>query len=287
MTLPQRRNVLVLALVLAGAALVQAAPQPQPSAVDGAARAEIVEKIIVGLDEIYVFPDVAAMMAEHLRSRVADGAYVDAGDMRAFAEVLTEDLQSISHDKHLRVRWEPPDPDAGADKPSDAERLASYKERLERANYCFSKLERMSGNVGYVKLDCFARAEFGGEVAIAAMNFLARSDALIFDLRANGGGSPSMIQLISSYLFYEPKHLNSFYIRKSDSTDQFWTQAYVEGPRMADVPVYVLTSPRTFSAAEEFTYNLKNMERATIVGETTGGGAHPVERTTSRGIRST
>lgn len=277
MTFPQRNTLAVLTLILVGAASVPAAPQPQPASLSAAARAEIVDKIIVGLDEIYVFPEVAAKMADHLRSRLAAGAYDDVGDVRAFAGALTEDLQSISHDKHLRVRWDPPDPDAGGVKPSDAERLVRYKERMERANYCFSRLERMSGNVGYVKLDCFARAEFGGDVAIAAMNFLARSDALIFDLRANGGGSPSMIQLISSYLFSEPKHLNSFYIRKSDSTDQFWTQAFVEGPRVADVPVYVLISPRTFSAAEEFTYNLKNMERATIVGKTTGGGAHPVE----------
>ncbi|HEX2162516.1 MAG TPA: S41 family peptidase, partial [Thermoanaerobaculia bacterium] len=85
------------------------------------------------------------------------------------------------------------------------------------------------------------------------------------------------IQLLSSYLFAEPTHLNSFYIRRGDRTEQFWTQAHVDGRRMAEVPVYVLTSRRTFSAAEEFTYNLRNLERATIVGETTGGGAHPVE----------
>lgn len=85
-----------------------------------------------------------------------------------------------------------------------------------------------------------------------------------------------MIQLISSYLFEEQVHLNSFYIRQTDEMQQFWTPNHVDGKRMPDVPVYVLTSPRTFSAAEEFTYNLKNLERATIVGQTTGGGAHPV-----------
>jgi C-terminal processing protease CtpA/Prc len=110
------------------------------------------------------------------------------------------------------------------------------------------------------------------------MGFLAGSDALIFDLRENGGGSPSMIQLLISYLMStEPTHLNDFYIRKGDKTRQFWTQAWVPGARLPDVPVFVLTSSRTFSAAEEFTYNLKNLKRATLVGETTGGGAHPVD----------
>jgi hypothetical protein len=109
------------------------------------------------------------------------------------------------------------------------------------------------------------------------MNFLAHSSAIIFDLRNNGGGDPSMIQLISSYLFEERQHLNSFYIRRGDRTEQYWTQASVPGQKLTDVPVYILTSAYTFSAAEEFTYNLKNMKRATVVGETTGGGAHPVE----------
>ena len=111
---------------------------------------------------------------------------------------------------------------------------------------------------------------------MAAMNFLSNSDAIIIDLRRNGGGEPSMIQLISSYFFEEPVHLNSFYIRDEDKMKQFWSHAHVEGPRMTDTPLYVLTSSNTFSAAEEFTYNMKNLERATIVGQTTGGGAHPV-----------
>jgi len=111
------------------------------------------------------------------------------------------------------------------------------------------------------------------------MNFLSNSSALIIDLRNNGGGSPSMIQLISTYLYdqdEDPVHLNNFYWRPSDEHTQTWTLPYVPGNRLgSDVDVYVLTSGQTFSAAEEFTYNLKNLERATIVGETTGGGAHP------------
>jgi C-terminal processing protease CtpA/Prc len=109
------------------------------------------------------------------------------------------------------------------------------------------------------------------------MNFLANCDALIIDLRENGGGSGTLIQLLLSYFFDEPVHYNNMYFRKKDFTEQNWTSAYVVGPKMTEVDLYVLTSSRTFSAAEEFTYDLKNLERATIVGETTGGGAHPVE----------
>jgi C-terminal processing protease CtpA/Prc len=118
--------------------------------------------------------------------------------------------------------------------------------------------------------------EYGGETAVAAMNFLSNTDAIIIDLRNNGGGSPAMIQLITSYLFgSNPIHLNSFYWRPNDVNSQTWTLPHVSGKRSPDTPVYVLTSGGTFSAAEEFSYNLKNLERATLIGATTGGGAHP------------
>ena len=108
------------------------------------------------------------------------------------------------------------------------------------------------------------------------MNFLGNTDAIIFDLRDNGGGVSRMVALISTYLFSEPTHLNDVYNPREDSTTQYWTLPYVPGKRLVGKPVFVLTSKRTFSGAEEFAYNLKNLKRATIVGETTGGGAHLV-----------
>jgi C-terminal processing protease CtpA/Prc len=108
------------------------------------------------------------------------------------------------------------------------------------------------------------------------MGFVANSDAIIFDLRRNGGGDPAMVALISSYLFGDkPVHLNDLYWRKGDRTDEFWTDPKAAAFKLENKPIYVLTSSRTFSGAEEFSYNLKNLKRAVIVGETTGGGAHP------------
>jgi C-terminal processing protease CtpA/Prc len=109
------------------------------------------------------------------------------------------------------------------------------------------------------------------------MTFLASTRALIIDVRDNGGGNPAMVAYISSYLFSRRTHLNDLWNRTSGETEEFWTQDSVAGRRFGgDKPVYVLTSSRTFSGAEEFSYNLKALKRATIVGETTGGGAHPV-----------
>ncbi|MBN2088238.1 S41 family peptidase, partial [candidate division KSB1 bacterium] len=216
---------------------------------------------------------------ELVRKNYKDGKYKQITNLPDYTNRLTEDLQSISHDKHLRIRTLPPRSGGEQVKISPEEARKQRLEQLRKDNFGFKKMEILPGNIGYIDFRYFSDAGFGqaGATAIAAMNFLAYTDAIIFDLRQNGGGSPSMIQLISSYLFEESVHLNSFYIRKTNETKQFWTQGHVQGPKMAKTPVYVLTSSYTFSGAEEFTYNLKNMKRGTIIGETTGGGAHPVE----------
>ena len=271
---PPRHSLFVFALAAAVAAPVLAAAPPAPPAVDAKDRAAIIDDIAAALNETYVFPETAKKMEEQMRRQLKSGAYDRLGKMDAFTDKLTEDLRSVSHDLHLGVGWDPEPPAGETGGPNPAEQQL----QLRRDNYCFRKVEHLAGNVGYLKFDCFAPADLAGGAAVAAMGFLTGSDALIFDLRDNGGGSPSMIQLLTSYLMGgEPTHLNNFYIRKGDKTEQFWTQAWVPGTRLPDVPVFVLTSGRTFSAAEEFTYNLKNLKRATLVGETTGGGAHPVD----------
>lgn len=250
----------------------------QDKTIDAKAQLEIIDSVAQALNEIYVFPDVAQQMEKHLRKQYKQGSYKSITSLRDYTENLTKDLQEISHDKHLRVIFFTDEMLAqfAGDTLSD-EAKQSELEKSRRENFCFKEIKLLEGNVGYIDFRCFSDAKDAGATAISAMNFLAHADAIIFDLRQNGGGSPSMIQLISSYLFDEPEHLNDFYVRKSDSTMQFWTQAYVSGPRLSQADVYVLTSKSTFSGAEEFTYNLKNLKRGTIIGETTGGGAHPVD----------
>jgi hypothetical protein len=251
---------------------------PEDKKIDAKMQLEVIDSVTQALNEIYVFPDVAKKMEKHLRQQYKKKAYQNITSLNEFAQKLTEDLQEISHDKHLWVRFASDELLARfqGDTLTDEAKKRELEER-QRDNFCFKEVKILEGNVGYVDFRCFSGATEAGPTAIAVMNFLAYTDAIIFDLRQNGGGEPSMIQLISSYFFPEPVLLNTFYIRKSDSTQQFWTQACVQGPRMTDVDLYVLTSRYTFSGAEEFTYNLKNMERATIIGDTTGGGAHPID----------
>ena len=229
-------------------------------------RQVVVDSIVSALNRGYVFPDVAARMDADLRARLKRGEFNDVSDASSFAQLLTQDLQAISHDKHLRVRMRPSDagsgPAGGFGAPSEI----------------FGRSERMAGDVAYVEILSFgAPPEAVREATTRIMSAAADAKALIIDLRANGGGSPFTVALVSSYLFGDdPVHLNSLYFRPANRTDDFYTDPRVAGRKFgADKPIYVLTSSRTFSGAEEFAYNLQTRKRATIVGETTGGGANP------------
>lgn len=244
--------------------------------IDTATRARVIDGAVANLNEYYVYPDTAKKMEEMLRARQKKGEYDAVNDADAFATLLTHQLQEVSHDKHLRMRFSPAVLPKG-DLNKDSDMKARMQTQMMRNNCFFEKAERLPSNIGYLKFNAFPDPEVCGPTATAAMNFLANVDAIIFDLRENGGGHPAMVALISTYLFDEPTHLNDLYNRKEDTTTQYWTLPYVPGKRFAGKPVFVLTSSRTFSGAEEFAYNLKSLKRATIIGETTGGGAHPVD----------
>jgi retinol-binding protein 3 len=260
------------AIVLRG--LAQQQPSPAPAAVDAATRTAVITGAIEHMKRAYIFEDVAGRMAEAIQARVARKEYDAVTAPQEFADLLTRQLQEVSHDKHLRIVFNPEGLPQRSGPTAEERARALADER--RRNFGFERVERLDGNVGYIELRGFSGSLDSRRAAVAAMNLVADTDALIFDLRRNGGGSPFMIGILSSYLFNDVVHLNDFYVRENNSRQQFFTTLSVEGRRYGeDKPVYVLTSNRTFSAAEEFTYNLKTLQRATIVGETTGGGAHP------------
>jgi hypothetical protein len=243
---------------------------------DTAARQRVIDGVASNLNEFYVYPETAQKMVDVLRAGQKRGEYDAITDPDAFASRLTDNLQEVSHDRHLRVNYSPYKLPADRHGPSPEEE-AQFRKQMERTNCGFDKVEILAGNVGYLKFDMFGDPDICGPTAVAAMSFLAHVDQIIFDLRENGGGDPKMVAFISSYLFDKSTHLNDLYNRKEDASTQYWTSPYVPGNRLPDKRVFVLTSKSTFSGAEEFTYNLKNLKRATIVGETTGGGAHPVD----------
>ena len=239
-----------------------------------AERRQVVDSLSRSLERMYVLPEVGNRMAADLRTRAGKGEYDGLNDGRAFADKLTADMRAIGHDGHLNVRFTEGADNFLNEKPSKEEE-ARRKLWARARNYGFDKVERLPGNIGYLEVRGFMPVELMRETAIAAMRFLGNTDALIIDLRRNGGGEPAAVALLTSWLFPKGKkvHLNDLYWREGNRTESFYTDPKLDVPRF-DGPVYVLTSNRTFSAAEEFTYNLKQLKRATQVGETTGGGAN-------------
>lgn len=244
-------------------------------------KAKTIQALSTLLQQDYLFPDVALKMSTLLQTELKKGAYDSIDDPRKFAEKLTSDLRTVNDDKHLIVIFAPDDAKQLL-KNKGKEIPAAKKKEIQRAmqqdNYGFKKVQILPGNIGYIDFRMFAPPEDSKETVATAMRFVSNSDALIFDLRQNHGGAPTGIQLICSYLFGDtPVHLNDLYYRAGNRTQSFWTLKTVDGEKMPNIPVYILTSQGTFSGAEEFAYNLKNLKRAVIVGETTGGGAHIVD----------
>ncbi|HPE57265.1 MAG TPA: S41 family peptidase [Bacteroidales bacterium] len=266
-------------IVLISFGIIPFSLNAQEAKIQQAEKQQVVDSIAKLMTNRYVFPDVGKDMGDLVLKNMASGKYDAVSDYNEFGMMLTDDLRSVSNDRHIGVRYNPERiaMEKKAEAEGNEEELEAYYRRFDEANnYNFKTIKILPGNVGYLKFNGFANAAEAGPTAVAALNFLAYTDALIIDLTENGGGSPSLIQLMTTYFFDEPEHLNSFYIREGDQTEQFWTLPWVPGRKMTNTDIYILTSSRTFSGAEEFTYNLKKLERATIVGETTGGGAHPV-----------
>lgn len=257
----------------------QGPPGGMPDAtIDAAMRAKVLDALENKLSELYVFPDVAAKIVTALKEHSAKKDYDQITSAQEFARRVTSDMQAVANDRHLRMMYGRVP--TGPASPEERERMVRERAAADQSrNFGFETVQRLAGNVGYLDLRNFLDVRDAGDTAVAAMTFLSNCDAIIFDLRKNGGGSPDMIDLLISYLYQrgERVHLNDFRQRNTEEREQFWTLPWVPGKTLAGKDVYVLTSHRTFSAAEEFTYDIQTQKRGTIVGEVTGGGANPGE----------
>lgn len=258
----------------------QSPPGPPPQrdmVIDGAMRQQIVSTLVADLDRYYVFPDKAKQYAAMLSAKQQQGTYDSVSSAEQFAKRLTADLQAISKDRHLAVEYsaEVLPPERANAEPS-AEEKAQLLSIGRRLNFGIETVGRLPFNIGYVDLRAFRPSDQVRSRYAAIMTLLGDTRALIIDLRKNDGGDPEAVALLASYLFDTRTHLNDIYSRIDDRTHEMWTHARLDGPRYgAAREVYVLTSSKTFSAGEDFSYALKNLKRATLVGESTGGGAHP------------
>lgn len=228
----------------------------------------VVGKLRQEIGDNYVLGEHVAAIHKTLDDLTRSGSLKSVSTHREMTELLSKSLRRF--DQHFGVQWKD-QRQAGARAGGE-----DWFAKLARKNSGFEKVEILDGNVGYIDFWGFDNVNEESRTRVkTVMAMVADTDAIIFDLRKNGGGSGDMVRLISSYLLAGKVHLNSFYWKPSNTTTEFWTLEDIDGKRRTDVPLYVLTSAETFSAAEEFAYNLKQLRRATIVGETTKGGANP------------
>ena len=278
-------RLLTIALpLLIGAAAPAAAAQPAPRtaapapapAIDAATRKRVIDTAIVRMHEDYVFPEKIPAIAKALNAGLA-GKYRTISDPQAFADAVNADIERVAHDKHMRLLWSPdPLPPLPDPQHPDPAMLKQQSEFMARRNYAIREAKVLDGNIGYLKINGFLPPDEAGATLSAAMAFLKNSDALIIDLRDNGGGDPSGVAMLVSYLEPAETLINTFHRRDRPVADQIWTMPYVPGGRWSmDKPVYVLTSKDTASGAEEFAYDMQQLKRGTVVGASTWGGANP------------
>jgi hypothetical protein len=262
--------------VLALVPLLGLSGQNAQAPVTAAEKKEVLDALCANLEREYIFPEITAKYIAMLGDNLRSGKYDPITDPRAFAEAVTNDLRAIHRDEHLTVWFNPAWVQEERSRKGLDEAGVKLQERRARTmNYGFVEVKIMPGNLGYLRLDSFTYDTAAQDAAVGAMGFLSNADAIIIDLRRNGGGSPEMVQFLCSYFLGNPRQpLNSFSYKNPERLTQYWTYTYLPGKRLDRPDLYLLTSANTFSAAEEFAYDLKSLKRATVIGETTGGGAH-------------
>ena len=233
----------------------------------------VVRRAIDLVVEHYVFADIAKSLGDLLAEGLISGRY-DNADVASLARMVTEDLQSINGDRHLRLVHQIDEIGNMAD---ETEWLARQAAEAAETMSGIKRVERLPGNIGLIEFSpTLYSTAIIGESIVAAMRLVADTGALILDLRDLRGGNPNAVVLVCTYLLEdESVHLNTLFMRSAERTSQVWTSPWVPGRRYAkDKPIWVLIGPDTFSGGEAIAYNLQKLGRATVVGEPSGGGAH-------------
>jgi len=239
-------------------------------------KEQIIDEICTLLREHYVYPEIAETIIDSLQNNLKNGRYHKAKDNDVFSDLLTEDLQSVNQDLHLKAWSLRPRGDKSEEEPDWPEIFLNYISDDKKDNYGFISVQRFDGNIGYLELTKLKQLNSESKrIVKGAMDFLSNSDALIIDLRKNTGGHPEMIEFITSYFFEDRVQLTGAYQRVTGGIQESWTLKDFYNKKMVDIPLFILISKKTISAPEGFTYNLQTLKRATVVGEVTKGAANP------------
>jgi len=266
-----------------------ATPNRDTTAIEATARAALVNALSDSLINGYIYEKTGRMLADSLKAELRSGAYDGFDTGESFAQRVTQTLRRISNDRHLGLRYGmipqaggpvrrrvAPDSTSSPNSASSSgtRRVVRVPADSPAGEYGFASAQILPGNIGYLDLRGFSGDPGAIRAADSVMALFADTKAIIIDIGRNRGGGPQVIQHLSAYLFDKPTHLVSSFARGMDAPIERWTTTSVPGKLLPKTPVYVLTSRSTISAAESFTFGLKNHNRITIVGERTAGGGH-------------
>jgi len=230
---------------------------------------QVIQGVAENLTAHYFDRQKAEAAVSRLRELEKQGAYAGIADGRMLAEQLSADVRSVTGDPHLNVAYSRnPIPNAAPGRPAPSA-LIQYRTVMLEQNCSLEKVEILPRNIGYLKFNSFPDAGVCGANLRKALAQIDGASAVIFDLRDNTGGFPETVEEVAAPLF--DRAVQWYNPRANPSSTML---SAVSGSKLANKPVYILTSSRTLSGAEQFTYNLKMLKRATVIGETTGGGGH-------------
>lgn len=248
--------------------------QGQSVHIDKQEKGQVIDSLSIILSNYYIFPEKIPSTVALIKTNFKKGVYDRIDDPNEFADKLTQDVISITNDNHFRIAFDPET--VIEERKYQVNSSTSTSEKDAVSNFGFDQVKILNGNIGYINLTGFYDLSYSSAPLNAAMNFVSNTNALIIDLRNNHGGASDLGPYFSAFFFKEPQLLYDFYTRENNKTthQQYWTQTYVHGKRFTDIPIFILTSNFTFSAAEAFAYTLQSLKKATIVGENSGGGAH-------------
>lgn len=238
----------------------------------------LVDSLANQVSKYYIEKEAGTKISKMLRLKLKEGAYNNLTDPHQLAGKLTADVLSVQKDEHFHIEFNPVLANEVSGNIEDVPKMVAEKLQLDKnKNFGFKRAEVLSGNIGYLELSGFSRLnQYSKETANAALKLLSNTSALIIDLRYGVGGSPDMVNHILSHFFSTRTHITDIYIRCENATLPYYTNPDSTYKTLNTIPIYILTSYKTFSAAEGLTYALKSLKRATIIGETTRGGAHTV-----------
>ncbi|MGK9124267.1 S41 family peptidase [Olivibacter sp. SA151] len=239
--------------------------------------ARLIDSISLTLKNHYVFPEKAAIIEQHLKKQFSAKAYEGITDPKKLLTILNNDIRLVHIDLHMGMDYDPQFANLtqGEMKPSKDE-IAQYELFEKDLNYRLKKAEILTGNIGYLLCNGFTGdVERAKSIVSSALQFLANTRAIIIDLRWNGGGDPKMVSYVESFFFNEKKLINTIIDHSGKDTINYYADPANANGLTLTMPVYILTSKLTFSGAEDFSYGMQSVNRAIVVGETTGGGAHP------------